>query len=196
MGGKKLRLSVQRKNHKKALRIRVETGLKLSIPVKLIVNLPALSVSLPITSYFDAPVTDVNTLRARIEQSSPLPSSWVITTESPWVVLCKLKTVEVVPPKISVFATITVNDKLEWSMSFAQPKLDPRNSCCVDGLPTAICSLSDLLAVLSCIDSSKVCVGNPDVDILQMWQRRSLTLHGFNGIFIIITKHIITVVCM
>lgn len=186
MGGRKLRLSVKRKRHKKDLHGRIVTGLKLSIPVKFTVKLPPLCVSLPISSYCDAPCADVNTLRARIKSCSPLPSTWVINatdsdSDSP-LILCKLKTFQLLPPKINVSVTLSINEQREWNIIFLQPKLDPANCCILNDLAATVSSVSSLVTILSRIDSSKVCVGNPDTDILQMWHQRSLTLHGSNGI--------------
>lgn len=182
MGGRKLRLSVRRKQHKKVLHSRIVTGLKISIPVEFTVKLPPLCVSLPISSYRDAPCADVNTVRSRIKSCSPLPPTWVVNdTDSP-LILCKLKTFQLLPPKINVSVTLSINDQLQWSVSFLQTKLDPTNCCILNGLAATVSSVSSLVTILSHIDSSKVCVGNPDTDILEMWHQRSLSLHGSNGI--------------
>ena len=161
----------------------VITGLKISIPVKHMVHLPALCVSLPIQFYFDAPLPDVHTLCARIAcASSPLPSSWIINSSEPPLILCKLEKFQKFPPKFNISITLSVDNKLQWNVTFLQPKLEPRNCCLLQELPTIIYSVSRLQSILSAINSSKFCMGNPDNDIVQMWKERSLTLHGFNGI--------------
>lgn len=181
MGGKKLRLSVVRKRHEKKHHNRIVSGLLLSIPVKHIVHLPPLTVSIPASIYFSGPVMDVDTLRNRIA-SFPLPVYWIVDTAAIPITLCKLNTYrEKLPPRTSVFITVSIDGNMKWDVSFIQTKLNPKNCFLFKELPATISSVSCISTIVSLVDSCTVCEGNPDTDIIEVWRQRFLTLHGCNG---------------
>lgn len=181
MGGRKHRLSVVRKRHEKQHHNRLVSGLLLSIPVKHIVHLPPLTVSIPASVYLSGPVMDVDTLRNRIA-SFPLPANWIVDTTAVPFTLCKLCTYrEKLPPRVSVFITVSIDGNMKWDVSFIQSKLNPKNCFLFEELPATISSVSCISIIMSLVDSCTVCEGNPDTDIIEMWRQRSLTLHGCNG---------------
>lgn len=181
MGGRKLRLSVLRKCLEKKQHKRVIAGLKLSIPVKHVVHVPPLSVSFPISSYLNGQVADCGTLHNRLT-SSPLPPTWVINEHKTPVIISKLRTFhELSPPRVDVVITLTISAELNWSVSFTNSKLNPMNCDLLQELPAVISNVSSVQRIFSLVDSSKVCIGNPDSNLIEMWQTRTMTLHGCNG---------------
>ena len=96
MGRKKFRLSTHRKNEeckrqKKEVDWQTDKDLSLvvSIPRWLVtVRVSALTVSLPLSLYWDGHVTSVNSLQTHLKSLS-LPESWILASSHP-LVLSKL----------------------------------------------------------------------------------------------------------
>jgi hypothetical protein len=192
MGGRKFSLGVERKKgrHQK----RVATALKLSIPVKCVVSLPPLSVtvSLPSAVYFDAPVADEESLRKRITLF-PLPPTWVINGNELPITLCKLRTYQLPSkcPRVDVLLTLCITSELKWEVTFLESKIIQENCSLLKELPTTISNVSCLGDFMSLVDSSNVCAGNPDADIVQMWLQRFMDIMVFYRIVqgLLITFH-------
>ena len=156
MGGRKLWLSTRRnKERRKSL----VNGLTLSIPVRHTVHFPPLTVSLPRSCYNDAPTTNASTLGTRIASLPQLPPTWVVSSTSVPITLCKLRNYNRTnhPLRVDVPLTLTVDADLKWSLSFLSPKLDPSNCRLLSDLPGHIHSVSSLLSVISLLDSSNMC---------------------------------------
>lgn len=84
MGGTKLHFSVQRRRKKNEQHRRIANGLQVCIPVKHVVHLPSLSVSL------DEQIVDMNVLCTRLLSFAP-PTSWIIDTTKTPIIVCKLQ---------------------------------------------------------------------------------------------------------
>lgn len=181
MGGKKLHLSIFRKCCKKKQNERIIAGLKVSIPVKHVACMPPLSVSFPISSYCDRTVADCGTLHKRLTLS-PLPPTWVINEHMTPVIISKLRTFhEMSPPRVDVLITLIISSELTWNVSFPHCKLNSMNCDLFHDFPAVVANVLSVQRFFSLVDSSKVCVGNADSNLLEMWQKRSMTLHGCNS---------------
>lgn len=158
----------------------------MSIPVKHnIVSLPPLHISLPITTFFRTPVGP-DTICNKIA-SLTLPPTWTLHDANLPIFLCKLKTFSCHPPKVECVVTMSITEELKFEMSFVHPKLNPSNCEVLEcSLPSRISTLCDISDALALIDSCTICVGNPDKEMVDMWHKRSLTLHGINGIVMLL----------
>ena len=156
----------------------------MSIPVKHMVHLPPLHISLPISTYFKSPI-NVDTICSRMS-SFPLPRTWSLRNTTMPLTLCKLQTTRHHPPKVDTIVTLSVSEVMKFEWTFIHHKLTPNNCKAMETeLPSTVSSLSDVGDAMSLIDSCtvQVCAGNSDANLMEIWQQRSLTLHGSSGIF-------------
>lgn len=186
MGGRKFRLGRHRKNEELKRRERKEKELEttplvltVSIPRQSLV-VPSLTVSLPLTSYLDSHVTALVDLHSRLSQHR-LPSSWTLTSRSP-LTLCKLR-VQLAEQGscVDVIAVITIKSDFEWTLSFMNHQLTPTMCPVLSQVPSKIASISSVHSMISLLESVKVCTGNTETRFIELWQHRSLTLHGSLG---------------
>ena len=141
-----------------------------------------LPVSLPLSSYTDAPLNSIEVLHARLS-TLPLPPSWVINNaaKAP-ITLCKLRISSGnLLPRADVVVTITINPDNPWTVAFIHDSVNPSNCSLLSTVHSTLSSITSVQRVLSLIDSSRICQGNPDSSFLESWQQRSLTLHNSTG---------------
>lgn len=179
MGGTKLHFSVQRRRKKNEQHRRIANGLQVCIPVKHVVHLPSLSVA-SLSVSLDEQIVDMNVLCTRLRSFAP-PTSWIIDTTRTPIIVCKLQRYGQSPIRVSVLMTLSIMEQLDWEISFVHSMLIPQNCPLLEEFPVTILNVSCLNDIFTLIDSSNVCVGNSDIDLLEMWQERSLTLHRCNG---------------
>ncbi len=147
MGGRKFRL-IQRKRHAIEQHNRAVAGLQMSIPVKHVVHIPPLRISLPISAYFDSPI-DAYTICSRIA-SLPMPPTWTLHSPNMPIYLCKLQTISHHPPKIVTLVTISITEELKLEWSFIHYKLNPCNCEALEMKSTlTVFKLSDIGDTLS-----------------------------------------------
>ena len=60
-------------------------------------------------------------------------------------------------------------------------QLDPGLCPLLSGVPSALTSAAAVCSLLRLLNSTKICIGNPDTQFLDIWKQRSLTLHGSSG---------------
>ena len=139
----------------------------------------SLVVSLPISSYVDAPVESTEILYTRITSALPLPSNWIIDTATKVpITLCKLRiSSESLPPRADILITLTITADKRWAVSFIHRSIDSSNCSLLSVLPPTVSSVAFIRSFMSLMDSSKMCLGNSDPTFLANWQQRSLTLH-------------------
>ena len=192
MGRRKFRLSTHRKNEERRRQKKEvdshmdkELSLVVSIPRYLVtVQVPALTVSLPLSLYRDGLVTSVISLQIRLKSLS-LPESWILASSHP-LVLSKLR----VLPEASqaqILFTLSISAELKWSLCVLNMPVSRTHCTLLNEVPTTLCSASSVYNLVRNVDAAKICQGNQEKKFLDCWQKRSLTLHGFGKAVNVVT---------
>ena len=172
MGGRKFRLGRHRKNEERKRKLNKE-ACKLTIC--------SLVVSLPLGLYMNMTVCSLKSLSARLEKSSSLPPSWFLASTDP-LVLCKVALQQGTEHSSnSSLISISVSSNMRWKVSIADRTVAPPLCPLLSIFPVCIASVSALHQLVHVVDVAKLCCGSRDQKYLDMWRRRSLTLHGSSG---------------
>ncbi len=180
MGRRKFRLSVHRKNQERkkydvaTLPISIDLShivvFQVSIPRHL-VEAPRLSLSLPLSSFTTGDAPSVQSLLNRLLMIE-LPPHWVAATESGPLIhqlnLCKLRQQQAAVP-VSVIFTLAIGESFPWNLNRNIGGLRDR---VLAGTPPSLRTVHHVLQLLSTLDSSKICVGTPEVRFLEVASHR------------------------
>ena len=83
-------------------------------------------------------------------------------------------------PKVFSYC-VSINQELQWSLSI-QNKGISLDACtllsCFSGV---VNSVSKLRSILEVLDTTTVCMGNPDQDLVHQWHCNASSLHSFSG---------------
>ena len=164
MGRRKLkyqeRKNYERKKHNLHARI---------LPSKLLVHLP-------LSAYTSSKVSDVTALHTRLEQSKMLPSLWNILQQSiPPLVLYKIQFNPSLP-SVKVTFTLTVDCQCFWTLRLEASEIRSEHSQLLSGLSSKINSIDAMIDLLTTLDQSKFCVGNPDSKFTQLIEHHKRSL--------------------
>lgn len=186
MEKRKFRLSVHRKKEKwkrqqkktEETTARSALSLVVSIP-RYQVTISDFEISIPVSAYRDGPVISVDQLCSRLTSLS-LPKSWVISSTKP-LILSKVR-VNTLTMNSDILFIISIDAGMKWSLFLQQTLLDSRRCPLLRKVPTlTLNSVGTVHQLLSIVDASKICRGNPEKKFLDQWQQRSITLHGSSG---------------
>ena len=183
MGRRKFRLSVHRKNEERktyalaTLPISIDLShvavFEVSIPRHL-VELPCLSVSLPLPSFTTGDAPSICCLLDRLLRVG-LPPHWVNATNSSapahQLTLCKLQQQQAALP-VSVTFTLTISLSFQWSLSLVHRNMDGIRDGVLAGTPPSLRTVDHVLQLLSTLDSTKICIGNPEQRFLEAASHR------------------------
>lgn len=81
-------------------------------------------------------------------------------------------------PRVDVANTLAVDSDLRRTSAVFNMKVDSYRFSQFSHAPEMLTSASSVHSMLDYIDSTKVCIGNPDGKFLELWKHRSTTLHG------------------
>ena len=150
-----------------------------SIPREL-VTITSFKLSFPISVYAEGTISSLESLSSRLA-SLPLPDSWIIAKSRP-LTLCKLRVqLDSSSARADVSMSVGVTDQLQWSLSLTNKQLDPGLCPLLSGVLSALTSATAVCSLLRLLNSTRICVGNPDTQFLDIWKQCSLTLHGSSG---------------
>ena len=180
MGGNKFRFVLKRRCNERHQYSGTSSELRVSIPVKHMVDLPSMLVSLPISAYFDSPIDTCNTLCSRMS-AFPLPPGWVVHSFTPPLTICKLQTTSHRPPRVCSVITLSIGEDMKCEWTFIHHNLDTSNCLIFGELPTTISSTTSVGYALTLVDTCTQCIGNPDPSLVDVFRQRSLTIHGNSG---------------
>ena len=145
-------------------------SLIVSVPLSLITTtvnqqhpplLPAdpLTVSLPLTLYINLPQKSLSAIHTKLKKMPQLLSGWVDATSNPLELkVCRL---QYTGPCPSVEFTITVQEDRTWQVHYKLLRIEP-DIAAFQGIPTVLESVGNLCDLISAIDASRCCIGNPD----------------------------------
>lgn len=126
------------------------------------VSCDKLIICLPLSSYKTAVVPNLNTLHQRLMQSSALPADWSCTiVDNSHLALNKL---HVTPPLLSanVLYMLTIASDFSWTLHIGPKQVDVEHCQLFHGAYRHLCTVKSVLDVISALDDSKFCMGNPD----------------------------------
>ena len=108
-----------------------------------------------------------------------LKASWVVAAEVP-LILCKTVVPSCTTP--TVLITISILETLNWSVSALDTVITVDLLPQLSKISATLCSVYAVYQLMEILDSCKICLGNPDADLVQQWNIFSPTLHSFEGI--------------
>ena len=130
---------------------------------------PKLVMSLPLSAYLSAPVTDLNHLSSCLASQS-LPGGWVqhvcaCQNDSPFFASLTINS-----PLLSAIATflVRVDNDMSWTLSYHGVRLEAEQCQALAAIPQRITSVSDVTSLLSIVDASRMCCGNPVEDFKEL----------------------------
>ena len=182
MGGRKFRLGTHRKNEERRSRERRKSknsSLTVSLPVFIYfnrtaeVNSQCLVVSLPVSVYLHAPAESLEVLSVRLSKLQ-VPPSWVVAQADP-LLICQLASHDT---RATVQLSLLVRHDFSWAVSVGSHSLDP--TLCPD-VPDKFTTAFSLNQFLILLDKMRLCSGNSDEALLEMWKYRYLTLNSSYG---------------
>lgn len=177
-GYRRFRLSVHRKNEERKrwvpkLTVRIPLTYY-TAPLSHSRDTQSFSVSLPLSSYTQSNVHSVQVLESRLTTYG-LPQTWFVTNVQPLTV-CKIKSCSQ-PSQSNVVFNITIDEHFTWTLSVFNYIIQP-DSEALSSAPVVIKDVDTLLKLIKFLDSCRVCSGNADENLLEVWQYRSQTVHG------------------
>lgn len=178
MGGRKFRLSTHRKNEERKRRQKRAEQKQNCLGDS---SSLCLTVSLPISVYHEGTVSTIASLSSRLLGSHCIPSTWVIARQIP-LLLCKLSTQDTTA---SVSITLSVQHDFSWTVTVGSQGSVSELCPLFVSSPEMLASVSAVCKILSIIDDSKYCPGNPELNFQEQWKQRSLTLHGLSSMLYI-----------
>ena len=133
-------------------------------------------------SYFSAlPLASLSELHYRLVELNILPSGWSITTlGTDQMSVCRIvRPLAAALPKIDF--SLIIEPSFAWKLYFYDQRLEV--DCCPTLASTSpvVKSPADVMHLVSVIESSQVCVGNPDEKFLPLMKRHQGILLGRNG---------------
>ena len=170
MGRRKFRLGRHRKNEERKRKQQEQKQPDDISPASCIV-------SIPLRYYMLSNVSSLDQFSTRL---SLLPlSKWALLSSKSPLIYHRLRVEEVNEGTCQLLSTvITVQEDLSWNVFVVNKLLNPSSCPLLSGIPAQFSSTSDLCTLTSVIDSSKLCSGIKEPKFLELWQHRSLTLHG------------------
>ena len=132
-----------------------------------------LAVSLPLSFFLALPLASLSQLHSRLVQLGVLPSGWSYTSSgAERVTICRI----VHPPHMAaalprINFTLAIEASWMWKLYFYDQRLEV--DCCptLQSTPPTVKSPADVVNLVSVIESSQVCVGNPDERFLPLVKR-------------------------
>eukprot|EP00731_Ephydatia_muelleri_P023298 Em0015g881a len=198
MGGRKFRMERHRKNEERKI---ARPSMIVSVPrnaVTLSVGLMTIQssapvlhpvvqcqstdetstmlVSFPLSAFMQRKITSVDVLLSRLEKIS-LPSMWVILGGPPLVV-CRMHSSQL---QTTVLMSVKVTAELQWSATVLDKTVTSEMLPVLGEVPSTISAVTELCRLVDILDGVKLCIGNPDDNIVQLYHSSTYTLHSYSG---------------
>ena len=197
MGKRKFCLSVHRKNEeRKKVKRRLQIvstqqhakQMKLASSELIVKNL---TLSIPLHYFTESRILSFSNLRCRITSLmdssffASLHPSWKVVSTEPTeqLTLCKLEVQCASDEGLCghVILTLNVNAELKWTLYYLHHHLSAATTPLLSSLPDVTTSVTVVIQLIDTLDSSKYCVGNPDIKFIEHWQHKMTTLHGISS---------------
>ena len=169
-----------------SIRLQDVTVTSLSAVPNQLVQIPQLILSLPISTYMTAPVTDLHHLCSRLSAQS-LPDGWrkhMDGTHSGLILSYLSVNSSTLMPVTSFI--VKVDNNLKWSLSYNGMLVKNQQHCGFSILEEIKC-LNDVLTVLSSVQVSHVCCGNSVEEFKQLVDDHCGEFKDSEGCYIILS---------
>ena len=177
MWGRNFRLSTHRKMWNKRRGRQKKLAQHLSAIHREHVTITPLTISLPIESYLGGHVQSSVALVHHLTSQSLMPS-WIVASMDP-LTLCYLRVQKQGQSSMAdVTITVSISCELKWAVVFSGKELTLTNCPLLCEMPHELTSVNAVLGVISLLNTTKLCAGNPDEKFHKLWHHRTLTLHG------------------
>ena len=95
------------------------------------------------------------------------------------VVLCKMQVQAGMKP--TVLMSVEVKDDMLWAVTILNSTFSVDNFPVTNSLPPKLSTVSDVLNLISLLDISNFCIGNPEFSMVEQWHQKMYTMHSYNG---------------
>ena len=136
-------------------------------------------VSFPLSVFMLSEVHTLDVLLSRLKMTT-LPSMWVILDGLPLFV-CRMHSTQLQP---SVLMSVKVTAELQWSATVLDKMVTPEQFPELGEVPSTISAVTQLCRLIEILDGAKLCIGNPDDILVQMYHKSTHTLHGYSGMHV------------
>ncbi len=118
-----------------------------------------LTVSLPLSFFINLPLNSLSALHSRLKMMPELLTGWVDATICPsQIQICRLHQIGISP---CVQLTITIGEDLTWQVHYRLTRLEAGTGI-FQSISSVVASIGNLCDLISVINASKFCIGNPD----------------------------------
>ena len=173
--GRKHRLTNPRKNSERNLYAARQLQLRVAIPLNSVsIGISEHVVSIPRSIVTSSPVTELCWLQTRLHESGMLPQGWVdasqhiVPSGNIELVLCKPRSCQ--PNRnVTIGFTLRVEPDFRWKLFLSSEEV---HSCpFLASVPGHLNTVSQIVSLLTALDSAKICEGNPDAKfhVLSGW---------------------------
>ncbi len=147
-----------------------------------------LKVSLPLSYFTCLSLPTLSALRSRIMTVPLLPAGWVDATQSEGeLALCCFS--HSATPTPSIRFTITIKEDFTWTIFFHAQRVETDSSLVLQDVPPILNSSDDVACLITVIDSSKLCVGNPDGRFIPLLHQRGGNFKDRCGMYVYMYIH-------
>ena len=131
-------------------------------------------VGLPLGVYTSSTVQTIEALHARLIKSSTF-NGWIVTCipgelESVYLALYKLQVSSTTCTTEQTFM-LTIHPEFKWTLDVRGHRVDLERCPLLSEVPSQLNSVDSVVHLLSLLDHSKICQGNPDTKFLDISQR-------------------------
>ena len=96
-------------------------------------------------------------------------TGWILASSNEQLVAGKVESGAVLSP--SFHFSLTIGTDLTWKFHVLNKPVPQHGSVC-NGTPSKLCSISDAQDLLVMVNSSFICIGNPDHHFTEMMERK------------------------
>ena len=73
-------------------------------------------------------------------------------------------------------------DEMRWAVTILNSTFSVDNFSMTNSRPLKLSTaVSDVLNLISLLDISKFCIGNPEFSMVEQWHQKIYTMHSYNG---------------
>eukprot|EP00731_Ephydatia_muelleri_P035362 Em0117g3a len=83
--------------------------------------------------------------------------------------------------KPTVLMSVEVKDEMRWAVTILNSTFSVDNFSVTNSLPPKLSTVSDVLNLISLLDISKFCIGNPEFSMVEQWHQKIYTMHSYIG---------------
>ena len=84
--------------------------------------------------------------------------------------------------KPTVLMSVELKDEMRWAVTILNSTFSVDNFSVTNSLPPKLSTaVSDVLNLISLLDITKFCIGNPEFSMVEQWHQKIYTMHSYNG---------------